>query len=260
VRDVYRYGYRAALPKRGKLKAVSQISEFPPHPVRRPVMFQSWRYLTFLHWRYEPGEIRRLLPKRLELDTFDGAAWVGLTPFLLRGLRPPFAPALPWISHFPEMNVRTYVRGPDGEPGIWFFTLEADRLLAVTGARLTYRLPYRWADMYVRRGNDKVEYVSRRKWPFRSGAAHVSVQIGEPIEASEFDRFLTARFRLYTIVFGCLGFAQIEHEPWPLARASLLQLAQTVVERSGVPKPCGDPILLYSPGVDVRVGRVQLAR
>jgi uncharacterized protein YqjF (DUF2071 family) len=117
-------------------------------------MFQSWRWLTFLHWRYEPGEIRRLLPKGLELDTFDGSAWVALTPFLLSGLRPPFVPALPWISHFPEMNVRTYVRGPAGEPGIWFFTLEADRLAAVVGARLGYGLPYRWADMHVKRGTE----------------------------------------------------------------------------------------------------------
>jgi uncharacterized protein len=221
-------------------------------------MFQSWRSLTFLHWRYDPGEIRRLLPKRLELDTFDDAAWVGLTPFLLTGLRPPFAPALPWISQFPEMNVRTYVRGPDGEPGIWFFTLEADRLAAVAGARLTYRLPYRWADMQVRRGKDTVQYASERNWPFGTGHASISVQIGEAIEVAEFDRFLTARFRLYTIVLGRLGFAQIEHEPWPLRRARLLHLAQNVVESSGVPRPGGDPILHYSPGVDVRVARVRL--
>lgn len=224
-------------------------------------MFQSWRCLTFIHWRYEPGEIRPvLLPKGLELDTFDGAAWVALTPFLLRGLRPPFVPALPWISHFPEMNVRTYVRGPDGEPGIWFFTLEADRLAAVVGARLGYGLPYRWAHMYVKRGTETVDYASQRKWPFGPGAAKISIQIGEPMETNELDRFLTARFRLYTILLGRLGFAQIDHEPWPLRTARLLRLAQNVIECSNVPQPRGDPILHYSPGVDVRVGRVQLLR
>src|SRR5438105_8697138 len=132
-------------------------------------MFQCWERLTFLHWRYLPEVIRPLLPYHVELDTFDGTAWVGLTPFLLSGLRPPFLPALPWISYFPEMNVRTYVRGPDGEPGIWFFTLEADRLTAVVGARLGYGLPYRWADMHVRRGTETVDYASQRKWPFGSG-------------------------------------------------------------------------------------------
>ncbi len=221
-------------------------------------MFQSWRYLTFLHWHYEPDQIRPLLPKALALDIFDGAAWVGLTPFLLEGLRPPFVPALPWISRFPEMNVRTYVRGPDGEPGIWFFTLEADRLLAVAGARLSYRLPYRWADMRVERRNGTVEYASDRKQPFGSGFARIRVEIGEPVEATELDSFLTARFRLYTLFGPRLAYAQIEHEPWPLRTARALGVAQDVIERSGVPRSSGEPMLRYSPGVDVRVERPKL--
>jgi uncharacterized protein YqjF (DUF2071 family) len=158
------------------------------------------------------------------------------------------------------MNVRTYVRGPDGEPGIWFFTLEADRLAAVVGARLGYGLPYRWADMHVRRGAETVDYASQRKRPLGSGTANISIQIGEPIETGELDRFLTARFRLYTILLGRLGFAQIDHEPWPLRTAHLLRLSQNVIECSNVPQPRGDPILHYSPGVDVRVGRVHLMR
>jgi uncharacterized protein len=221
-------------------------------------MFQSWTWLTFLHWRYPPDQIRRLLPQKLTLDTFDGSAWVGLTPFLLRGLRAPFTPALPWISHFPEMNVRTYVRGPDGEPGVWFFTLEAGRLAAVAGARLAYGLPYRWATMRVQRGNETVEYASSRRWPFGSGEARIAVEIGKPIETSELDRFLTARFRLYTILLGRLGFAQIEHEPWPLRSGRVIGLAQDVVQASGVPEPLGEPMVHYSPTVHVRVGRVEL--
>jgi uncharacterized protein len=223
-------------------------------------MFQRWQWLTFLHWRYQPDEIRRLLPKQLELDIFDGSAWVGLTPFLLKGLRPPFVPPLPWISHFPEMNVRTYVRGPDGEPGVWFFTLEAGRLAAVAGARFAYRLPYRWAAMRVRKENGAVEYSSSRKWPFGSGDARIGVEIGEPIQPAELDRFLTARFRLYTMLFGRLGFAQIEHEPWPLRRARLVRLVQNVVEASGVPQTRGSPMLHYSPGVNVRIRMVEAVR
>ena len=125
------------------------ISPYPPHPVKGPVMLQSWRWLTFLHWRYEPTLIRGRLPKGLELDIFDGVAWIGLTPFVLENLRLPLLPALPWISRFPETNLRTYVRGPDGEPGIWFFSLDAARLLAVVAARFTYGLPYKWAQMRV---------------------------------------------------------------------------------------------------------------
>lgn len=235
------------------------ISELPPCPVKRPVMFQKWRWLTFLHWRYEPAEIRRLLPGRLELDTFDGAAWVGLTPFLLKGLRPSFVPPVPWVSRFPEMNVRTYVRGPGGERGIWFFTLEADRLAAVFGARFFYRLPYRWADMRVRRTSDGVEYASTRKTFFGGGSARILVKVGPPIETAELDRFLTARFRLYTTVGKRLAFAQIEHKPWPLRAAEVLRLEQDVVQASGLPPPFGPVMALYSPGVDVRVGRLELA-
>ena len=92
-------------------------------------MRQTWRNLTFLHWRYPAEVVRRILPSQLTLDTFDGSAWIGLAPFVLAGVRPFGLPATPWISRFPETNVRTYVLGPDGQPGVWFFTLEADRCL-----------------------------------------------------------------------------------------------------------------------------------
>jgi uncharacterized protein len=221
-------------------------------------MLQRWRWLTFLHWKYEADAIRRLIPRELTLDTYDGAAWVGLTPFLLSSLRPPIAPALPWISRFPETNVRTYVRGPDGEPGVWFFTLEADRLPAVAGARLLYRLPYRWADMRVRRNGDTLEYQSARKWPFGSARTSIAIDPGEPISASDFDNFLTARYRLYTMWGKRVAFAQIDHAPWPLHSARIVRLEQNLVERSGVPPPIGTPLVHYSPDLRVRIGRIEL--
>ena len=222
-------------------------------------MLQRWRFLTFLHWPYEPETIRKLLAHDLALDTFNGAAWIGLTPFWLTDLRPPFFPALPWISHFPETNVRTYVRGPDGERGVWFFTLEAGRLGAVLGARSFYRLPYRWAKMRVKHTADRVEYQSTRKWPFGEAHTDIVVRPGEPMQAGEFDNFLTARYRLYTHLGKCLAFAQIEHEPWPLHSARLLELEQDVIQQSGVPPPEGRPTLHYSPDLTVRIGRPQLA-
>lgn len=221
--------------------------------VVEPVMFQGWHNLTFLHWRYPPGVIGRLLPRSLELDTFDGAAWIGLTPFLLTGLRPPILPPLPWISQFPETNVRTYVRGPDGERGIWFFSLEAARLPAVAGARLLYGLAYRWAQMSVSANPELVEYASRRY--LCPGRSKISVRIGERIEATERERFLTARFRLYTELAGRLAFAQVEHEPWPLHAATVAHLEQDIIEHSGLPPASGEPLVHFSPGVYVRIGR-----
>ncbi len=232
---------------------VDPISEYPPHAVKWPVMFQGWDCLTFLHWRYQPEVIRRLLPSNLDLDTFDGAAWIGLTPFVVTRLRPPGLPALPWISQFPEMNVRTYVRGPDGERGIWFFSLEADRLAAVCGARLSYGLPYRWAKMAVHCDSGNVDYTSRRH--FRIGRANIAIHTGPAIDPNEHERFLTARFRLYTVLAGRLAFAQVEHPPWPLQSATVLRLEQNVVEHSGVPKASGEPLAHFSRGVYVRIGR-----
>ncbi|MFL6416285.1 MAG: YqjF family protein [Bryobacteraceae bacterium] len=234
------------------------ISEYPIHRVKWPVMHQRWNSLTFLHWRYQPEDVRPLLPSRLELDTFDGAAWIGLTPFLLSGLRVPLLPAAPWISRFPEMNVRTYVRGPDGERGIWFFTLEADRLAAVLGARLSYGLPYRWADMRVRDHGGSVEYRSKRH--VGRGTADILVLRNSALRAKEQELFLTARFRLYTTIAGRLAFAQVEHPPWPLESASVLRLEQDVIENSGVPKPEGKPLVHFSPGTAVRVGQPKLVR
>ena len=229
------------------------ITEHPPYRVKHPIMCQGWTRLTFLHWSYRPERIRPLIPRELELDTFEGRAWIGLTPFFLTGLRPPIGPALPWISQFPEMNVRTYVRGPDGERGIWFFSLEADRLAAVAGARLSYGLPYRWAMMRVKYQRDRVEYDSRRH--HGEGYARIAIRPESPILPSERELFLTARFRLYTRLFGRLAFAQVEHPPWPLESAVLLHLEQNVIQHSDVSAPEGDPLIHFSPGVYVRVGR-----
>jgi uncharacterized protein len=188
-------------------------------------MFQGWENLTFLHWRYRPELIQALLPHGLELDTFEDAAWIGLTPFLLTGLRPPGVPALPGISRFPEVNVRTYVRGPDRERGIWFFSLEAHRLAAVFGARLSYGLPYRWASMSVQHTDTQIEYRRRH---FGPGNAHIVIRSGPPINPDDQAVFLTARCRLYTVLAGRLAFAQVEHPPWPLRAATVLQLDQDV--------------------------------
>jgi uncharacterized protein len=236
---------------------LDHISPYAPLAVEHPVMLQRWRFLSFLHWRYPADYVRGLLPPGIELDTFDGAAWIGLTPFLLTDLRIPHTPALPWISAFAETNVRTYVRGRDGDRAIWFFTLEADRLLGVVGARLTYRLPYRWSKMAVSPGERKVEYRSKRSSLFGPGESRISIEIGEPLVAGDLENFLTARYRLYTARRGRLAFAQIEHARWPLHSARVVALQQTLFEHSGVQQPTGEPHVLYSPDLLVKIGRLR---
>jgi uncharacterized protein YqjF (DUF2071 family) len=177
------------------------LDPFPEEPVRRPVMRQSWNALTFLHWRYAPEAIQALLPPKLEVDTYGGAAWIGLTPFVA-AVRLPVGPRFPGLR-FPETNVRTYVRGPGGRRGIWFFSLDAARMLAVAGARALYRLPYKYARMRVTLGEGEIRYKSRRVWPERGVASKIVIEPAEalaPVEPGELDVFLTARWRLYTVL------------------------------------------------------------
>jgi uncharacterized protein YqjF (DUF2071 family) len=212
-------------------------------------MRQTWRRLTFLHWPYPPLVVQRLLPRGLELDLLGGEAWIGLVPFEIYNLA--------GIPHFPETNVRTYVVGPDGGRGVWFFSLDAARLLAVIGARAGYRLPYFWATMQVIDDGDTIRYRSRRRWPHRPAIADIVVSPGatfKPEELTEREHFLTARYCLYTVIRGCLGRAQIEHSPWPLARATVSGLKETLIEAAGLPAPDSPPLVHYSTELDVRIG------
>ena len=204
-----------------------------------------------------PSTVSSRLPPGLTLDTFDGSAWVGLVPFLLAGVQPRGFPALPWISAFPETNVRTYVRGADGERGVWFFTLEADRLAAVMLARVWYHLPYRWAAMRVERQGSTIKYRSQRSRLFGQGSTAIGVEIGSAIETNELDNFLTARFRLYTAVRGRIAYAQIEHPPWPLRHASVTSLKEDLIQNSGVPAPEGEPLVHYSEELYVKAEALQ---
>jgi uncharacterized protein YqjF (DUF2071 family) len=229
------------------------FSPYAPVKIEHPIMRQTWRNLTFLHWRYDPEIIRRTIPPPLTLDTFDGSAWIGLAPFVLAGVRPFGFPSTPWISTFPETNVRTYVLGPDGEPGVWFHTLEADRLLGVLAARAWYKLPYRWAAMRVNAGEMLVEYRSRRKAPFGQGSTDVAIEIGTARETNDLDHFLTARYRLYTVHKGRVGYGQIDHDPWPLQQGRVIRLNEDLILNSGVPAPKGEPLVHFARELQVRV-------
>jgi uncharacterized protein YqjF (DUF2071 family) len=221
-------------------------------------MLHEWSTMTFLHWPYRPSVVQQLLPRGLEVESVDGQAWVGLLPFQMRDVRIPGVPAAPWLSQFPETNVRTYVRGPDGQSAIWFFSLEAARLPAVLAARVSYWLRYFWADMSVDRDGQRVRYQSRRRWPGPSGAAcRAVVEVGGPFgadELGELDHFLTARYVLYTVIAGRLVYAHAEHPPWPLTRARVVDLEENLVQAAGLPAPQGQPLVHHSPGVPVRIG------
>ena len=235
----------------------SYIAECP-FEVRQPVMFHRWDRLTFLHWSYDVDRVQALLPDGLRVEPYDGRAWVGLVPFFmkvrLRGL-----PSVPWLLNFPETNVRTYVKDRNGNTGVWFFSLDASRLAAVVTARSTYRMPYFWSKMSVLKNGSAMEYESRRRRPGPRGAgSQVVVEISDVFAAeqlSDFDHYLTARFRLFGTWGGRLLTARAEHPPWILHRVSASHCDDDLVAAAGLPAPDGDPIVHWSPGADVRIGR-----
>ncbi|MEV4835792.1 DUF2071 domain-containing protein [Nonomuraea sp. NPDC049486] len=231
----------------------------PPSPrVARPVMYHRWSSMTFLHWRYPAETVRPLVPGHLTVETFDGSAWVGMTPFLMEDVRAPGLPRLPWVSRFPETNLRTYVRDEHGRGGIWFLSLDAGRLPAVLGGRAGYWLPYHWSDMSVRVDAGRWRYRCRRIWPGPRGArCHAESKVGLVLSERERDEtahFLTARFRLFSQVAGRPVTAEVEHPPWPLHRAGLLDLDETLRRAAGLPDTDDEPLVHASPGVPVRIG------
>jgi uncharacterized protein YqjF (DUF2071 family) len=225
-----------------------------PEPLARVAIRQTWRRLTFLHWPYAPELIRPLIPVTLDLDTFDGAAWLGLVPFEIYGT--------PGLSYFPETNLRTYVVGPDGSRTVWFFSLEASNLAAVLGARIAYHLPYFWARMSVTSEKGVIHYQSRRRWPHAPGAmTDIRIQPDQPFDPgqlTERDHFLTARYRLYTMARGRLRHAQIAHPPWPLARANVIDIRETLFKGVGVSPPLGSPLVHYAAELAVEIGPLDL--
>lgn len=221
-------------------------------------MCQDWTELIYAHWDHDPDVVQALLPAGLRVDTFEGRAWVGLVPFVMRDIRLPRTPALGWVSTFPEVNVRTYVVDPAGRRAVWFFSLDVPRSPAVLVARAGYRLPYCWARARLDVDGELRRYVSRRRRPHRRrGGMDLTVRIGDPIPAgseTDLDMWLTARWGLVAGTRRRLRHAPVDHPRWPLRHAELVHLDQDLVQAAGLPPPAGNPRILYSAGVSVRVG------
>jgi uncharacterized protein YqjF (DUF2071 family) len=212
-----------------------------PLPEGHWAQAQTWQQLLFAHWQVPADVLRALVPPTLELDTFDGDAYVGVTPFQLTDLRLRGLPPAPVVSSFLELNCRTYV-SHGGKPGIWFFSLDTSSLLAVEGARRTYKLPYFHARMSVDRVDGRLAYRSSRRdspRPFVFEGAYGSA--GEPAEPppGSLERFLTERYCHYAADGSRLYRAEIHHSPWQLRPAKveldLNTMAPDGVELEGEP-------------------------
>lgn len=215
---------------------------------------QRWRDLLFVHWRVPEERVRPLVPAALTLDRYEGQAWITLIPFLIAESRLSWMP--PAVANaFLEINLRTYVRGPDGEPGIYFFSLEAASGIAVAGARLGFGLPYFLAAMSRRVADDRIVYASRRRYgpPAELG---VTWMVGEPIGTAapgSREHFLIERYTLYVERRAGLFRGRVRHVPYPLRRATIETLSESLLAAAGLPAADGSPLCQHSPGVDVEI-------
>lgn len=227
-------------------------------PVGRAVMRQSWRDLLFLHFRTDPARVQATLPDGLEVDTFPDRsgrewAWIGVVAFRMEGIRPEGGFALPWLSAFPETNVRTYVTRRGEDPGVWFYSLDAARLIACTVARRTFSLPYHHAAMATTRDGGRIGYRSVRQGSPEAGLsldAFVGGLIAAPPGSLEF--FLAERYLLYAVQRGRVCSGRVAHVPYPLFNARVDGGRQTLTDAVGFPAQPWEHIC-FSPGVDVEV-------
>lgn len=224
----------------------------PPEPW---VLAMRWHDLLFMHWPVPPVALRPYIPAALELETFDGWAWLGVVPFRMANTRPRLLPAIPWLSDFPELNVRTYVT-IGGKPGVWFFSLDAANPVAVEGARDVFHLNYYRARMECAREGEDVHYRSERRHRGAPPAAFTArYRPTGPVYRSApgtLEHWLTERYCLYAANRrGEVWRGEIHHAQWPLQPAEADVVGNTMTRQIRLTLPDRRPILHFARRLDV---------
>jgi uncharacterized protein YqjF (DUF2071 family) len=225
-------------------------------PSGQPVMHQKWGKLLFMHWPIDAGLLRPLIPEALEIDEYDGKAWIAIVPFTMWDIRafPPYMPGVPGLSAMHELNVRTYVHF-NGTPGVWFLSLDCNSATAVFGARTFFYLPYYNAEIDLEQDGSKIDYSIRRTdKPTASFTA--TWEVGAPLAVSQpesLEFFLTERYCLFSEHKGNIYRCRIHHQPWPLRSARVESWRSTMIEVLGVPEPTDQPLLHYAEEIAVDI-------
>lgn len=220
-------------------------------------MRQRWRELGFLHWPVDPSAVQERLPRGLTVDTFDGQAWVGVVPFRVEGARVSFLPPVPGVSRFLEVNTRTYVHREGRDPGVWFWSLDADHPLVVAAARALFHLAYRRASIRMSSVDGRTSFEGTRiargleppaRWSIRYGGT------GAPAAATPgtLEHFLAERYILYSVSGERLHQGRVHHAPYPLQRGEA-EVSEDLVASAGLPRPATAPLAHYASGVDVEI-------
>jgi uncharacterized protein len=224
-----------------------------PMPERPWVMTQTWNNLLFAHWPVSRDVLRSLVPASFELDLFNNEAWVGIVPFHMTNVAPRGVPSLPWLSEFPELNVRTYVRVAD-RPGVYFFSLDAGSAVAVQAARTLLNLPYHTASMSVSTSAERVDYRSVRESDRAAELMATYAPAGSTFIANEgsLEYFLTERYCLYNVDHhGAPYRLEIHHPPWQLQPAEGTFVRNAMADVNGLRLPDRPPLLHFAKRQDM---------
>jgi uncharacterized protein YqjF (DUF2071 family) len=235
---------------------IEDVTPEPVRPLRHPWLVQRWHDVTFVHWRVRPATVAPLLPAGTVPDTIGDVTYVGLIALRMIGVGPARGPGVPYLDGFCETNVRIYAVDHRGRRSVVFLSMDAERLGLVLSARAALRLPYAWSAMRLRKTGDVVRYASRRRWPGpRTAINSMTVRVGAPNpDPTAEEHFLTARWGLHTRAWGRTLYLPNEHPRWPLHRAELLELDDTLLLSAGLPSPGPPDSVLYSPGVPAVFG------
>lgn len=220
------------------------------------IMHQSWGKLLFMHWPIDAGLLRPLIPPALEIDIYDGSAWIAIVPFTMWDIRPlpPYMPPVPGLAAMHELNVRTYVQ-LDREPGVWFFSLDCNSRVAVLAARSSFFLPYFNANIELKEEDNTITYDLKRTDDPQAAFSAIW-EIGKALPTAKpgsLEFFLTERYCLYSARKNKIYRARIQHQPWPLRQANLAAFESTMLEAHSLETPKCLPLLHYAEEVSVDI-------
>jgi uncharacterized protein len=223
-------------------------------PEGSPIMHQTWLNLLFLHWPIDPALLRPLIPSRLEIDTYDGKAWIGITPFAMADIHLTNLPAVPGLDSLVELNVRTYVHY-QGKPGVWFFSLDASKLLPAIAARIVFMLPYYRAAMEFAQTIDAFRFNSQRTvGPTANFSASwkTGIRLRDPDQDS-LAFFLVERYALFSGSNESLMMARIYHHPWILEEVVGVEHTSSMISALNLPEPVDAPLAHFSRSLKVEI-------
>jgi uncharacterized protein YqjF (DUF2071 family) len=229
-----------------------------PRPGSTPIMHHNWGKLLFMHWRVAVNDLRPHIPHALEIETFDGTAWLGIIPFTMWGIRPPALPAIPYFSSAHELNVRTYVRH-QGASGVWFFSLDINHSLGTLAGRWGFSLPYYRSSITFHQSKDQLSFhLMRSGEPRAEFDAHWIIE--PPVRVTQpgtIDAFLLERYYLFSWDGRRLWRGPIAHMRWAFQPAKIVSYRSTMLRPLGLSAPEGDPLLHYAESKKVQIYAIE---